>query len=112
MGDDKSAAGANCAEELQVDAALFLDWLKNMPMTFHRLCLSVTETQRLVLEVQTIWAYFSTIRPQFTADEPRLPWQWQNQTLNEYGNKHGNMVIKAKGCKLGFDAPLCNYQFL
>ncbi|KAK0186927.1 hypothetical protein F5146DRAFT_1003920 [Armillaria mellea] len=30
-------------------------------------------------------------------DEPRLPWQRQNQTLDEYGNKCGNMVIKAKG---------------
>ncbi|KAK0197400.1 hypothetical protein F5146DRAFT_1130265 [Armillaria mellea] len=67
MGDDKSAVGANCAEELQADAALFLDRLKSMPMTFHRLCLSVAETQRLVLEVQAIWAYFSTIWPQFTA---------------------------------------------
>ncbi|KAK0197381.1 hypothetical protein F5146DRAFT_995073 [Armillaria mellea] len=67
IGDDKSAVGANHAEELQTDSALFLDQLKSMPMTFHRLCLSVTETQRLVLEVQAIWAYFSTIQPRFTA---------------------------------------------
>ncbi|KAK0189628.1 hypothetical protein F5146DRAFT_1139039 [Armillaria mellea] len=66
-GDDKSVAGANHVEELQVDAALFLDWLKSMLMTFHRLCLSVVETQRLVLEVQAIWAYFLTIWPRFTA---------------------------------------------
>ncbi|KAK0183880.1 hypothetical protein F5146DRAFT_1146475 [Armillaria mellea] len=66
MGDDESAAGANHAEELQADAALFLDQLKSMLMTFHRLCLSVAETQRLVLEVQAIWAYFLTIRPWFT----------------------------------------------
>ncbi|KAK0188586.1 hypothetical protein F5146DRAFT_1002657 [Armillaria mellea] len=65
-GDDKSVAGANRAEELQADAVPFLDQLKSMPMTFHRLCLSVVETQRLVLEVQAIWAYFSTIQPWFT----------------------------------------------
>ncbi|KAK0186229.1 hypothetical protein F5146DRAFT_1142526 [Armillaria mellea] len=67
MGDDESVVGANHAEELQADAALFLNQLKSMPMTFHRLCLSVMETQRLVLEVQAIWAYFLTIRPRFTA---------------------------------------------
>ena len=72
-GDDESAAGAKRAEELQADAAIFLDRLKSMPMTFHRLCLSVAETQRLVLEVQAIFTYFSTIRPRFTALDATSP---------------------------------------
>ncbi|KAK0481143.1 hypothetical protein EDD18DRAFT_1363245 [Armillaria luteobubalina] len=66
-GDDASTAGANQLEQLKVYAGMFLERLKALPMTFPRLCLCVAETQRLVLEVEAISTFFSTIRPRFAA---------------------------------------------
>ncbi|KAK0484238.1 hypothetical protein EDD18DRAFT_1112036 [Armillaria luteobubalina] len=62
-GDDASTVGANRLEQLKVYAGMFLERLKVLPMTFPRLCLCVAETQRLVLEVEAILTFFSTIRP-------------------------------------------------
>ncbi|KAK0430979.1 hypothetical protein EV421DRAFT_1912340 [Armillaria borealis] len=45
---------------------MFLERLKNLPMTFPRLCLCVAETQRLILEVEALWTFYSSVRPKFT----------------------------------------------
>ncbi|KAK0483891.1 hypothetical protein IW261DRAFT_1417651 [Armillaria novae-zelandiae] len=73
VGDDASIVGANRVEQLKVYAVMFLEWLKSLPMTFPRLCLCVAETQRLVLEVEAISTFFSTIRPRFAAGATSLP---------------------------------------
>ncbi len=65
--DDESIVGANRVEQLKAYAVMFLERLKGLPMTFSRLCLCVAETQRLVLEVEAILTFFSTICPRFTA---------------------------------------------
>ncbi|KAK0477452.1 hypothetical protein IW261DRAFT_1634786 [Armillaria novae-zelandiae] len=62
VGDDASIVGANRVEQLKVYAVMFLERLKSLPMTFPRLCLCVTEMQRLVLEVEAISTFFSTIQ--------------------------------------------------
>ncbi|KAK0430197.1 hypothetical protein EV421DRAFT_1913248 [Armillaria borealis] len=57
--------GANRAEELRGLATMFLEHLKNLPMTLPRLCLCVAKTQRLVLEVEALWTFYTTVRPTF-----------------------------------------------
>ncbi|SJL14437.1 uncharacterized protein ARMOST_17894 [Armillaria ostoyae] len=64
--DAACVGGANRAEELRGLATMFLERLKNLPMTLPRLCLCVAETQRLVLEVEALWTFYTTVRPTFT----------------------------------------------
>ncbi|KAK0474278.1 hypothetical protein IW261DRAFT_1568989 [Armillaria novae-zelandiae] len=73
VGDDASIVGANWVEQLKVYAVMFLEQLKSLPMTFPRLCLCVAEMQRLVLEVEAISTFFSTIRPRFAAGATSPP---------------------------------------
>ncbi|KAK0474218.1 hypothetical protein IW261DRAFT_1650979 [Armillaria novae-zelandiae] len=62
--------GWSSSRSMQV---MFLERLKSLPMTFPRLCLCVAETQRLVLEVEAISTFFSTIRPRFAAGATSPP---------------------------------------
>ncbi len=65
-GDAACVAAANRAEELKGWATMFLERLRNLPMMFARLCLCIAETQRLVLEVEALWTFYSTVRGKFT----------------------------------------------
>ncbi len=65
-GDAACVAAANRAEELKGWATMFLERLRNLLMTFARLCLCVAETQRLVLEVEALWTFYSTVQGKFT----------------------------------------------
>ncbi|KAK0452207.1 uncharacterized protein EV420DRAFT_1482295 [Desarmillaria tabescens] len=64
--DQASTAAADRADQLMGYASMFLERLSSLPLTYHRLCLCVAETQRLVLEVEAIWKFFSHLRPKFT----------------------------------------------
>ncbi|KAK0237592.1 hypothetical protein EDD85DRAFT_951781 [Armillaria nabsnona] len=64
--DAACVAAAIRAEELKGWATMFLECLRNLPMTFPRLCLCVAETQRLVLEVEALWTFYSTVWRKFS----------------------------------------------
>ncbi|PBK58799.1 hypothetical protein ARMSODRAFT_1027967 [Armillaria solidipes] len=64
--DTPCVGGANRAEELRGLATMFLERLKNLPMTLPRLCLCVAKTQRLVLEAEALWTFYTTVQPTFT----------------------------------------------
>ncbi|KAK0435809.1 uncharacterized protein EV420DRAFT_1652949 [Desarmillaria tabescens] len=61
--DEAAKAGANRADELLGYARMFLECLDGLPLTFHRLCLCVAETQQLILEAEAIKFFFGTICP-------------------------------------------------
>ncbi|KAK0227411.1 hypothetical protein EDD85DRAFT_958025 [Armillaria nabsnona] len=52
---------------------MFLKRIEGLPLVFERLKVSITETQRLVLELQVIMDYVSVYQPRMIGTSPRPP---------------------------------------